>query len=403
MSRAIDRARLDAPADARATVDDLRDLLTEGRPLLDVRAPVEFAKGAFPGAINRPLLTDDERHAVGVRYKQQGQDAAIVLGAELLDDAERARRVATWKAFAEENPDGALYCFRGGLRSQIAQAWLADAGIELPLVSGGYKAMRGFLIETLARLCERMSLRIVGGRTGVGKTLLIRQLGRTVDLEGVAHHRGSSFGGMAGAQPGNIDFENRVTIALMRLDADDREAPIWLEDEARLIGRVAMPEALVQAMRCAPIEILEAPLEQRVANCIDDYVVDLLERYREIHDLAGMDTGAHADSHPTRCTPVSEDAFAAFAAHHRDSLSRVRKRLGGDNYRLAGEQLDTALARHKASGDTSGYVPFIELMLQRYYDPMYDYQLESKCDRVQFSGDAATILARHDADGSRAG
>ena len=275
--------RVDVPAAPRASVGDLRALFREGRPLLDVRAPVEFAKGAFPNAVNLPLLTDTERHDVGVRYKRQGQEAAIALGAELLDESERARRTALWKAFAETHPDGALYCFRGGLRSRIAQAWLADAGIELPLVTGGYKAMRGWLIDELERLVSDLDLQLIGGRTGVGKTSLIRRLGRSVDLEGIARHRGSSFGALAEGQPGNIDFENRVTLALLRLEVEDDErsargrpaeeggaarpatdgSPVWLEDEARLIGRVAMPETLVRAMRRAPLTILEAPLAIR--------------------------------------------------------------------------------------------------------------------------------------------
>jgi len=366
------------PTAPRGTVDDLRALLLAGRPLLDVRAPVEFAKGAFPGAVNLPILSDAERHDIGVRYKQRGQDAAIALGAELLEEDERARRTAGWKAFADTHPSAAIYCFRGGLRSRLAQAWLAEAGVELPLVTGGYKAMRSCLIDELGRLCESLELQLVGGRTGVGKTLLIERLGRTVDLEGIARHRGSSFGALVEPQPGNIDFENRVTIELMRLE---REAgPVWLEDEARLIGRVAMPEALVQAMRRAPLTILETTLAVRVQNCVADYVVDLLARHREVHG--------------------DEAGFEAYAAHHRDSLDRVRKRLGGDNYALASRLLEDALDAHRARGDTAAYTPFIELMLERYYDPMYDYQLESKRDRVRFTGDVEAILHR---SGDRSG
>lgn len=479
MSRAGERESLDIPGEPLETVDDLRALFLDRRPLLDVRAPVEFQKGSFPEAVNLPLLNDEERHAVGVRYKQQGQDAAIELGARLLDEVERERRVAEWARFASDHPGAVLYCFRGGLRSRITQAWLAEAGVEMPLVTGGYKAMRSWLIDTLIELCARLPLRIVGGRTGVGKTDLIKRLGRAVDLEGVANHRGSSFGGVAYAQPGNIDFENRVAIELLRFDAEDAlapegsAAPIWLEDEARLIGRIAMPESLVQAMRRAPIELLEASLEVRVENCLGDYVDDLLERYRrqvaaEAAAAAGAGAGAGAvasveaaeagegegegtgtgaraeakaearaearaeakpeakaearsasasaataeaaaDSAPAVGTGaggnagaprgVSSDvealAFERFAAHHRGSLGRIRKRLGGDVFVLARGMLEDALTLHRTTGDTAGYEPFIELLLTRYYDPMYDYQLASKRDRVEFTGEAEAILARH--------
>ena len=396
--------RVDVPAVPGATVDDLRALFRDDRPLLDVRAPVEFAKGAFPNAVNVPLLTDTERHEVGVRYKRQGQDAAIALGAELLGEPERARRTALWRAFAEAHPDGALYCFRGGLRSRIAQAWLADAGIELPLVTGGYKAMRSWLIDELERLVSDLELQLIGGRTGVGKTSLIRRLRRSVDLEGIARHRGSSFGALGEGQPGNIDFENRVTLAFLRLEtggeqrsagarqAEDglacrpsvgdrperrpsADGPVWLEDEARLIGRVAMPETLVRAMWRAPLTILEAPLATRVANCLDDYAVDLLARYRHAHGEG--------------------DGFEAYAEHHRSGLDRVRKRLGGENHARAARLLEDALDTHRARGEIAGYAPFVEFMLERYYDPMYDYQLEGKRERVRFAGNAEAILARH--------
>lgn len=418
MSRTGERRSLDAPSEPRGTVDDLRALFLDARPLLDVRAPVEFHKGAFPKAINLPLLYDEERHAVGIRYKQQGQDAAIALGASLLDDAERARRIAQWVGFANDHPDGVLYCFRGGLRSRITQAWIADAGVELPLVTGGYKAMRSWLIDTLVDLSARLPLRIVGGRTGVGKTDLIKRLDRAIDLEGFANHRGSSFGGVVDAQPGNIDFENRVAIELLRFDADDAlkpvasPAPIWLEDEARLIGRVAMPESLVQAMRRAPIELLDVSLEVRVQNCLADYVVDLLERYRRqaageigIEGEALTRPGVDAGSAPDAGVDVGArgdaeaKAFERFAAHHRDSLGRIRKRLGGDVFVHAQGLLEEALTRHRTAADTAGYEPFIELLLTRYYDPMYDYQLESKRERIEFSGDADAILARQAARG----
>ena len=158
----------------------------------------------------------------------------------------------------------------------------------------------------------------------------------------------------------------------MRLERDGA-APVWLEDEARLIGRVAMPETLVRAMRRAPLVVLEAPMAERVRNCLDDYVVDLAARYR---------------------ASLGEEAgFEAYAAHHRGSLDRIRKRLGGDSHALATSLLGEALDAHRADGDTEPYVPFIELMLERYYDPMYDYQIDGKRERVRFTGDAEAVLA----------
>lgn len=340
-------------------------------PLLDVRAPVEFAKGAFPASINRPLMNDEERHLVGIRYKQANQQSAIALGAELVTPELRQQRVAAWAEFARENPHGALYCFRGGLRSRITQQWLREAGIDLPLVSGGYKALRTFLMETLSELCTSLDLVLVGGRTGNGKTLLIKRLGSTVDLEGLANHRGSSFGGMASDQPSNIDFENAVTVELMRL-AEAGQSRVFLEDEARLIGRVCLPETLRNAMQESSIVILECDMQQRIENCFDDYVPDLLKRYQ---------------------TSLGKEAgFNAFANHHRGSLSRIQKRFGPDRYRHSLELLDNALLRHNRNADTSGYAGFIEFMLREYYDPMYDYQLGKKQQRVIARGNADELV-----------
>ncbi len=378
------------------TVTDYRALLLAGTPLMDVRAPVEFARGAIPGAVNRPLLSDEERHQVGISYKLDGQNAAIKLAAGLIDDTERERRLTQWKTFADAHPKGALYCFRGGLRSRIVQQWLKDVGVKLPLVDGGYKAMRRWIIDTLEALVKHHRFVLIAGRTGSGKTLLIKQLGRSIDLEGLARHRGSSFGQMLELQPSNIDFENALTVALLRLDesvhlaADSTVvsaeytvcgnnisgevsgACVFLEDEARLIGKVCLPDVLREAMQRAPIAILETPMASRIDCCFDDYVTDLLSRYQT--QLGG------------------QAGFNAYAVNHRSNLLRVQRRFGAENTKLAMTLLDKALDQHQRAGDTSGYAAFIELMLTSYYDPMYDYQLSGKAQRIEFTGDAAAIV-----------
>ena len=126
-----------------------RELFLRDVPLLDVRAPVEFAQGAFPNAPNLPLLTDTERHDVGLRYNEQGQPAAIVLGHALVGGRTREARLQRWLHWCERHPDGHLYCFRGGMRSGLVQEWLAEAGKPIPRIQGGYKAMRRFLLESL--------------------------------------------------------------------------------------------------------------------------------------------------------------------------------------------------------------------------------------------------------------
>ncbi len=365
-------AEIQVPGEPLGTREDYRSLLTGEVPLIDVRAPVEFARGAFPAAVNLPLLSDEERRLVGIRYKQAGQEEAIRLGAALLDTPARAERVQAWKAFALQHPGGALCCFRGGLRSRIAQAWLAESGIEWPLVSGGYKALRSFSLVALERLATQMPLVLVGGRTGSGKTDLLVRLARHVDLEGRANHRGSSFGGMASDQPTPIEFENLIVIDFLRLEDAGGLAPVWLEDEARLIGRICLPEPLREAMLRAPAVILETRMDERVVNCTHDYVVDLLARYQsKLGD---------------------EPGFEAFASHHRQSLDRIQKRFGGQRHTSALALLDQALSVHRDHADTTGYSDFIELLLTEYYDPMYDYQMRSKDRQTLVTGDAKTLF-----------
>jgi len=364
----------DIPDKAFPLVTDFRSLLTNDLPLLDVRAPVEFRKGAFPSSVNLPLMSDEERHQVGIRYKQAGQEKAIELGAALINDDTRQIRVAAWAQFVAENPHGALYCFRGGLRSRIVQAWLKDAGIEYPVIQGGYKAIRQYLITSLATLVEKLDYILIGGRTGTGKTKLLSAFEEgVVDLEHHARHRGSSFGKMTISQPSNIDFENVLTVELLKLDVAGVKT-IYLEDEARMIGRACIPEPLRDAMVAAPIYQLEATMPDRVRNCIDDYVVDLCSRYREQFG--------------------EKKGFQAYRLHHLDSLDRIRKRLGGERHAQATKLLQTALDEHGATGETAQYSEFIELLLKNYYDPMYDYQLAKKQNRIVFSGDAAAIIKK---------
>ncbi|MGE4629375.1 MAG: rhodanese-like domain-containing protein, partial [Pseudohongiellaceae bacterium] len=177
------------------------DLFVYDIPLLDVRSPNEFNRGAFPNATNLPLLTDNERVAIGIRYKNSGQKAAIALGYELVNTGEKQTRLANWQNYLVENPTALLYCFRGGLRSSIVQQWLDEAGFSIARIDGGYKAMRRFLIGTIDKVANPDNIIILAGKAGSGKTHLLNKLRYSVDLESCARHRGSAFGGRVEPQP----------------------------------------------------------------------------------------------------------------------------------------------------------------------------------------------------------
>ena len=341
------------------------DLLLNRRPLLDLRAPVEFARGAMPDADSLPLMTDDERAQVGTRYKAEGQAAAIALGHALVSGEVRSARLQAWCDWVDAHPDGVLYCFRGGLRSQTVREWLAETGRDVPLVEGGYKALRRHLIDRLEACAQTLPPIVIGGRTGTAKTTLIERLPRSVDLEGLANHRGSAFGRRVGGQPTPIDFENALALRLMTLASEGDQA-FAIEDESRNVGRLSVPPTLLERMGAAPIALVEMPVAFRVDVTLEAYVVGACNEHVAAY---GQETG-----------------FKRFAEQLRDSLGRIRKRLGGQRHDEVSKQLEDALAQHGRDGDVDGHRVWIERLLVGYYDPMYDYQLQQKLDRVAFRG-----------------
>ena len=360
---AIAESRLDATR-ARRENGVRRALFLGDVPLMDMRAPAEFAHGSFPAAHSLPLMTDEERAQVSICYKQNGQDAAVRLGLELVAGAVKAQRLAGWREFALAHPEGYLYCFRGGLRSQTVQQWLRAEGIDYPLVRGGYKAMRRFLLEQLELSLARAELVLVSGKTGSGKTRVISRLERSMDLEGLARHRGSTFGQLPEPQPSQIDFENAISIALLKLLAG-AESRVYVEDEGRLIGRLYLPESLRERMKLSPMVVVEQTLAERVEVILEDYVVDLGQRFVMIYGEQGP-------------------------ARHREKLQsdlqRIQKRLGGERHRQVSDLMDAAFAWQLDRGQLDLHRQWITLLLDQYYDPMYEYQLGQRAGGVLFRG-----------------
>ena len=341
----------------------LEALLIDDTPLIDLRAPAEFARGALPAAVNLPLLSDTERAEVGTLYKQQGRDAAVRRGHELVSGATRQRRLRRWRAFAEQHPDAWLCCWRGGLRSATVRGWLADAGFSLSSVPGGYKQLRQLCLTVLdgvqqrpdASLETRQPSRwlILGGRTGVGKTDLLATLAQALDLEQLAKHRGSTFGALPEPQPTPATFENALAVRYLQHKHD----LLVLEDESRTIGRLALPLAWHARMQQAPVVVLEDSLANRVA------------RIRRTYVDAPLTEGATAEALQTRL---------------ENALGLIRKRLGAQRHHAIGKALAQAFRNgcHEA---------WIESLLRDYYDPMYDYQIAKKQDRILFSGEWHTV------------
>ncbi len=240
----------------------------EETPIVDVRSPAEFQKGHIPGAINIPIFDDLERAKVGTVYKQQSRDEAIALGLEIVGPK--------MKSFAEEAKNLAkqgllnVYCWRGGMRSE-KMAWLFElVGIKTNVLQSGYKAYRKFLHASFQNLKH---LIVVQGPTGSGKTKILhalREAGeQVIDLEGLANHKGSAFGGLGELeQPTTQQFQNDILATMLVFDLDK---PIWIESESATIGKVYLPEELWKQMNEATVMALDVPRDHRINHIVEQY------------------------------------------------------------------------------------------------------------------------------------
>jgi len=350
--------------------DDFRSIVLESRPLIDVRAPVEFHKGAFPHALNLPLMNDEERHLIGIRYKEKGNASAVALGKALIDGKPREERTAKWKAFVKAHPDAYLYCFRGGQRSQISQSWIEESGTPIIRLKGGYKAFRNFLMTESERIAKGTPTLIVGGRTGSGKTLLLHKLKNMIDLEGLANHRGSTFGQKISQQPSQIDFENRLAYALIQYENVGCKH-IIVEDESFRIGNVLIPNPLFKYLMKGGRIIVETPIMERIDIIMDEYVTKSLKEYIHRYGDKGREKWF-------------DDALAG--------LTRIQKRLGGQRYQQMKGYISEAFKVQQHNGDLEGHKEWIKILLEEYYDPMYDYQIEKSDIPVVFRGNAEAVL-----------
>ena len=354
------------------TANHFRNLFFKNTPFLDVRAEGEYAKGCFPNSTNFPILNDHERHLVGVCYKQKGQQAAIELGHQLVCGESKNTRIQNWCESAASNPNTHIYCWRGGMRSNLAQQWMHDVGIDVPLIEGGYKALRRSLIEVIDEAASNTRMIRIGGKTGVAKSCLISEIPESIDLERYANHRGSSFGRMVSAQPTQANFEHALAIDLLHAsDITHTDKTLFVEDESKNIGAISIPLAFYDAMRQSQILLVEMPLEFRIQQILKEYVIEM--------------TVSFESQYP-------ENGFEIFSLYLNDSLQRVQKRLGLERYKEIAQLLASALHSHAHTGNVQGHEAWIARLIADYYDPMYEYQLSKKQDLVIFRGNYEEAL-----------
>jgi tRNA 2-selenouridine synthase len=325
------------------------DFLEESQtvPVIDVRSPAEYEHAHIPNAVNVPLFTNEERAKVGTCYKQLGRDAAVRLGLKLIGP-----KLADFVAQADQlapDRDVLVHCWRGGMRSGSFAWLLRTAGFQVRTLEGGYKAYRNHILTAFERT---QNIIIVGGHTGSGKTDILKELAnlgeQVIDLEAIAHHKGSSYGAIGQApQPSSEQFENLLYRPWSQLDPTRR---LWLEDESRHIGICFIPLALWQQMQKVPqILFVDVPKNVRIQRLVREY--------------AGF----------------GQEIL-------RQATERIKKRLGGQHYKAAMEALDR--------GD---YAAVADISLN-YYDKAYLYGIAqrdaSKVVRLEVSEDNPAATAQ---------
>ena len=242
--------------------------LARSLPVIDVRSPAEYLKGHIPGAINIPLFDDEERAIVGTLYAGSGREASVFKGIEMTGP-----KLASFVKTLHSRVRGReilMHCWRGGMRSE-GMAWLFSlAGYHVRLLEGGYKEYRRTIRSGFG---EKIPFIVLGGLTGSGKSELLCHLGKlgeqVLDLEKIACHKGSVFGGLGQeSQPTNEQFENNLYSEWEMLDPSK---PVWIEDESRMIGNVSIPYPLFKQMNRSDMIRTDVPVEIRIRRLVSLY------------------------------------------------------------------------------------------------------------------------------------
>jgi tRNA 2-selenouridine synthase len=306
--------------------------LSQDIPIVDVRSPGEYETGHIPGAHNIPIFTNEERARVGTTYKRLGKEPAVLQGLEIVGNklrlfADTARKLSV-------NNTLLVHCWRGGMRSE-SMAWLFETvGIKCILLTGGYKAFRNYGKNEFTKAKK---LIVLGGLTGSGKTEILTNIrakgSQVIDLEGLAHHKGSVFGALGQEhQEPNEQFENNLIYEWLKLDSTK---PIWLEDESHSIGSNWIPSELFNLMRCATVLKIEIGKEHRIKRLVKEY--------------AGFD-----------------------AEYLENCILRIGKRLGGQNVKAALESLK------------NGQLDTVADTTLVYYDKSYSFGLEQRTNNTVY-------------------
>jgi tRNA 2-selenouridine synthase len=326
-------------------IDDFLRFRNE-KTMVDVRSPGEFGSGHIRGAVNIPILNNEERVIVGTAYKKQGQKQAIkegfrLVGPRLADIISETEKVSGGKEIL-------VHCWRGGMRSNNFCQFVGMAGVRTQALQGGYKAYRQKAITSFLSAFQFVS---ISGYTGSGKSEILRELKnqgeQVIDLEALANHKGSAFGGLSmPAQPTTEQFQNELFEEIFKLDLTKR---IWIEDESLSIGKIYLPSPFWKSMYESPLIKIEMDKKVRIERLVKEY------------------------------GSVNQADFLK-------AMEQITKRLGGQHFNAAKERL--------LIGDMAGTID----ILLTYYDKAYLHGLEKRTERIDryvpWDGENTSELAR---------
>ncbi len=334
------------------SLQDALSLRDKGALLVDARSPAEFAEATIPGAVNVPLLDDEERRQVGTLYKQEGKSAARQLGVKLVSGKIPGFVDQVMAAKSPGSPPVVVFCWRGGMRSRAMAQFLDLAGLPARQLQGGHKVFRKHVLDYFAT-GDWGRMIVLRGLTGVGKTALLHRLqeaGRPIlDLEGFANHRGSAFGNLGLAeQPSQKMFESLLWDQLRHLGVQDY---VVTEGESRHIGRLVQPPRLYESLQREVSIWINAPLELRVDNILADY-------------------------------PVGSELKEAFLG----PLRALKERLGKET-----------IAELEGLLEAGRWQDLVRELMVRYYDPLYRHTLPERRIEVEIRNPDGDLRALQEA------
>ena len=251
--------------------------------LIDVRSPKEYLQGHWPGAKNVPIFNNEERSLIGSAYKKKGREKAILLGLKIITPKLKVIKEILKSEIAQSSKNNLkIYCWRGGLRSASIAQFALLIGLNPVLLSGGYKTYRTW---SLKQFEKEWPLRLIGGKTGTGKTHLLNELAKmkisSIDLEGMANHKGSSFGGLGlPPQPSCEQYENLIAEELFKAE-QNLAKEIWLEAESANLGKCRIPSKLFIQMKSAPLFLIERSKDERIEMLVKEYSLHDKEKLKE--------------------------------------------------------------------------------------------------------------------------